>query len=370
MSDVRIQRWAEVLVQYSVAVQPGQVVAIQGGIDAEELLRSVYREVLKAGGIPQMLPILPGLQRDLYQIANDDQLTTIGPIERFMRTEADVTIQIMAERNTRALTGIDPTRQSVAMRARAELFKTFLSRSADGSVKWTLTLFPTDAYAQDAGLSSEEYTEFVYEACKLNNPDPVAAWREIGAKQQVLTDWLNNGRSEIHIVGPDTDLTVGIAGRRWENCDGTNNFPDGEIFTGPVETQVNGRVRFSFPVVAYGREIRDIRLTFKDGLITDASAASEEDFLIKTLDTDAGARRLGEFAFGTNFDIQQFSKNILFDEKIGGTIHMAAGSGYPETGSTNESSVHWDMICDLREGGRVTVDGELFMENGKYLLWS
>ncbi|MGH2550828.1 MAG: aminopeptidase, partial [Thermomicrobiales bacterium] len=191
MSDARIQRWAEVLVQYSVAVQPGQVVAIQGGIDAEVLLRAVYREVLKAGGIPQMLPILPGLQRDLYQIANDDQLTTIAPIERFMRTEADVTIQIMAERNTRALTGIDPTRQSVAMRARADLFKTFLSRAADGSLKWTLTLFPTDAYAQDAGLSSEEYTEFVYEACKLNSPDPVAAWREIGKKQQVLTDWLN-----------------------------------------------------------------------------------------------------------------------------------------------------------------------------------
>jgi aminopeptidase len=237
-------------------------------------------------------------------------------------------------------------------------------------LSWTLTLYPTDAYAQDAGLSTEEFTEFVFEACKINADDPVATWREIGARQQVLTDWLNAGKREIHVTGPDTDLTVGVTGRTWINCDGTNNFPDGEIFTGPVETEVNGHIRFSYPVVTQGREIQDIRLTFKDGIVTDATAATEEAFLVKTLDTDPGARRLGEFAFGTNFDIQQFSKNILFDEKIGGTIHMAVGLGYPETGSVNQSAVHWDMICDLRQSGRVTVDGELFMENGTYLLWS
>jgi aminopeptidase len=350
-------------------VKPGETVAIQGGIAAEPLLRAVYREVLKAGGVPSMLPVLPGLQRDFFEIGSDRQLEKITAVERFMRSEADVTIQIMAERNTRALTGIDPTRQAVFSRARAEMVKGFLARSASGDVKWTLTLYPTDAYAQDAGLASETYSEFVFEACKLNEPDPVAAWREIGQKQKLLMDWLT-GKSEIHVVGQDTDLTVGVAGRTWENCDGTKNFPDGEIFTGPVETAVNGKIRFSFPVVAYGREIRDIRLTFKDGVVTDASAASEEEFLIKTLDTDEGARRLGEFAFGTNFAIQQFSKNILFDEKIGGTIHMACGAGYPETGSINESAIHWDMICDLRQGGRVTVDGELFMENGQYVLWS
>jgi aminopeptidase len=370
MSDVRIQRWAEVLVQYSVAVKPGQTVVIQGGIDAEDLLRALNREVLKAGGIPIMVPMLPGTQRDLFQLGSDAQLEYITPMERFVRTETDVAIQVMAERNTRTLTGLDPARQGVAMRARTDIFKTFVQRAAEGSLNWTLTLYPTNAYAQDAGLSTEEYTELVYEACKLNSDDPVATWREIGARQQVLTDWLSNSRSEIHVTGPDTDLKVGIAGRKWENCDGTKNFPDGEIFTGPVETEVNGHVRFSYPVVTQGREVRDIRLTFKDGVVVDASSATEEEFLIKTLDTDPGARRLGEFAFGTNFDIQTFSKNILFDEKIGGTIHMACGLGYPETGSVNESAIHWDMICDLRQGGRVTVDGELFMENGQYQLWT
>lgn len=365
MQDPRIRRWAEVLVQYSVSVKPGQTVAIQGGVDAEPLLREIYRETLRAGGIPMMLPLLPGLQRDFFTLASDEQIETVTPLERLVRDESDVTIQVMAERNTRGMTGIDPGRQALFSRARTELIKSFLERSADGRLHWTLTLYPTDAYAQDAGMPSEEYAEFVLNACKLNDDDPVAAWKATGASQQRLTDWLT-GKSEIKVIGPDTDLTVGVAGRTWINCDGTNNFPDGEIFTGPVENSVNGHIRFSFPVVAYGRQIEDIRLVFKDGLVTDASAASEEEFLIKTLDTDPGARRLGEFAFGTNFDITQFTKNILFDEKIGGTVHMAVGSGYPESGSTNESSVHWDMICDLRESGNVLVDGELFMENGVY----
>ena len=367
MNDPRIQRWAEVLVRYSVAVKPGQTVAIQGGTEAAPLLRAIYRDVLKAGGVPVMLPVLPGLQRDLYEIASDEQLATINPVERFFREQADVTIQIMADRNTRGLTGIDPSRQGVFSRARSELFNTFLSREADGSLHWTLTLYPTDGYAQDAGLSTEEYTEFVLNACKLNDDDPVASWKAVGAEQQRLTDWLT-GKREVHVVGPDTDLTVGVEGRIWENCDGTKNFPDGEVFTGPVEDSTNGHVRFSFPVVAYGRQIDDIRLSFRDGVVIEASAASEEEFLIKTLDTDEGARRLGEFAFGTNFDITRFTKNILFDEKIGGTIHMALGSGYPETGSLNSSAIHWDMICDLRQGGSVTVDGELVLENGKYLV--
>ena len=366
MSDPRIQQWAEVLVRYSVNVEPGKIVGIQGDTSAGPLLRALYQETLKAGGVPVMLPILPGLRRDLMLLANDAQLETITPLERFMREQADITIQVMAESNTRDLTGINPSRQSTWSRARSELFQTYLERDAAGDLRWTLTLYPTTAYAQDAGMSTDAYEEFVYAACKLNEPDPVAAWKEIGAKQQRLTDWLT-GKKEIHVVGPDTDLTVGVEGRVWTNCDGTKNFPDGEIFTGPQENAVNGHVRFSFPVVAYGRQIEDIRLTFVDGVVTDASAASEEAFLIETLDTDEGARRLGEFAFGTNFDIQDFTKNILFDEKIGGTIHMACGSGYPASGSTNVSAIHWDMICDLRQGGRVTVDGELFMENGHYI---
>jgi aminopeptidase len=366
MRDPRIEKWAEVLVRYSVKVEPGQVVAIQGDVAAEPLLRGLYKETLKAGGVPVMLPVLPGLRRELMLLASDAQLETITPVERLMREQADITIQVMAEQNTRDLTGIDPARQSTWSRARSGLFNTFLQREASGQLRWTLTLYPTNAYAQDAGMSTDAFTEFVLAACKLNADDPVAEWQAVGQKQQKLADWLT-GKREIHITGPDTDLKVGVEGRTWINCDGSNNFPDGEIFTGPVEDSVNGQIRFSFPVVAYGRQIEDIRLRFVDGLVTDASAASEEAFLIETLDTDPGARRLGEFAFGTNFDIQEFSKNILFDEKIGGTIHMACGSGYPGSGSTNVSAIHWDMICDLREGGKVTVDGETFMENGRYI---
>lgn len=367
MIDPRIARWAEVLVRYSVAVKPGQMVAIQGGVEAAPLLRAIYRETLTAGGVPVMLPVLPGLQRDMLELASDEQLETITPVERFIREQADVTIQVMAERNTRGLTGVDPTRQGVFSRARAGLFNTFLQRDAAGTLRWTLTLYPTDGYAQDAGLSTDDYTDFVLNACKLNHDDPVAAWQAAGREQQRLTDWLT-GKKDIHITGPDTDLRIGVEGRVWENCDGTKNFPDGEIFTGPVETSANGHIRFSFPVVTYGRQIDDIRLTFRDGLVVDASAASEEEFLITTLDTDAGARRLGEFAFGTNFDITRFTRNILFDEKIGGTVHLALGSGYPSSGSTNQSSIHWDMICDLRSGGEVTVDGELFLKNGVYVV--
>ena len=204
-------------------------------------------------------------------------------------------------------------------------------------------------------------------ACKLYQPDPVVAWQKQHAEQARLIAWLD-GKSEIRLRDRDTDLRLSVAGRSWVNAGGDRNFPDGEIFTGPVEDSVEGHVRFSFPVVTQGREIHDIRLRFEAGVVVDASAARNEQFLVDTLDTDPGARRLGEFAFGTNFDIRRFSKNILFDEKIGGTVHMAVGAGYPETGSVNESAVHWDMICDLRDGGEIDVDGQPFMRGGRFVV--
>ena len=216
-------------------------------------------------------------------------------------------------------------------------------------------------------METEAYADFVLAACKLDRDDPVGAWIKLRAEQQRLIDWLD-GKSEIHLTGPDTDLTVNVAGRTWINSDGKRNFPSGEIFTGPVETSATGHIRFSFPVVTGGREIEDIRIRFENGKVVDATAAKNEEYLIRTLDTDDGARYLGEFAFGTNFDIQRFTRNILFDEKIGGTVHMAVGAGYPETGSSNKSAVHWDMICDLRQGGQVDVDGQPFMRDGEFVI--
>jgi aminopeptidase len=212
-----------------------------------------------------------------------------------------------------------------------------------------------------------DFEDFVYSACLADQPDPVASWTKLKERQQAMIDWLA-GKREVRIVGPDTDLTLGIAGRPFINCWGDNNMPDGEIFTSPEETKVNGRVRFSYPAITHGREVEDVRLWFEDGRVVQATAAKNEAFLAATLDTDPGARRLGEFAFGTNTGIQRFIKNTLFDEKIGGTVHMALGAGYPESGSQNDSAIHWDMVCDLRSGGEVFVDGDLFAKDGEILI--
>jgi aminopeptidase len=365
--DPRMETWAKALVGFSVNVQPGQTVAIAGGIAAEPLLRAVHREVVGRGGYPVMVPTLPGLGTDLLRHGSDEQLAYISPIETFIYEQADVLVNIQAETNTRSLAGIDPARQLARQKARGSLLETYLRRSSSGELQWTLTLYPTDAYAQDAEMATEDFAEFVFAACKLNQPDPVAAWKALAAEQQRLIDWLADKR-EIRLIGPDTDLTLSVAGRTWINADGTKNFPDGEVFTGPVETSASGHVRFTYPVSVGGREVVDVRLRFADGKVVEAGAAKGEDYLLQTLETDEGARYLGEFAFGTNFDVTRFTRNILFDEKIGGTVHMAIGAGYPETGNTNQSAVHWDLICDLRQGGRVEVDGTPFLVDGKYVV--
>jgi aminopeptidase len=365
--DPRFERWADVQVNYCVGVQPGERVAISGGVEAAPLLRALVRSVVKAGGFPVLLPLLEGVHNDLLALGSDEQLSYITPFETFSRTEAESSIRVIAESNTRASSEIDPKRQQFFQNARGELRQIDMQRAAEGKHRWTLTIFPTDAHAQDAGMSTDAYAEFLFSACKLDRDDPVAAWGEMRVEQQRLIDWLTP-RSTIHVTGPDTDLTVETGGRTWINSDGKRNFPSGEIFTGPIETSANGVIRFSFPVATSGREIEDVRLRFVDGVVVEASAAKNEDYLISMLDSDEGARRLGEFAFGTNFDITRFTKSILLDEKIGGTIHMALGAGYPDSGSTNRSAIHWDLICDLRQHGRVTVDGVPFLEAGKFLI--
>lgn len=367
MKNPLIDKWAKALVGYSVEVHPGQSVIIMGHTAAEDLLVACAKEVIDRGAHPIIWPLTEGLAPYLLENGNDAQIEWLSPFEIFSRKEADVLINIRAETNTRRLNDIDPAKQRQYAAARNDLSAAYMQRAADGELDWTLTLYPTDAYAQDANMDTAAFTDFVIKSMKLDQDDPVAAWLKLRDDQQRLIDWLD-GKSEIHMTGPDTDLKVNVKDRTWINSDGKRNFPSGEIFTGPVETSANGHIRFSFPVVTGGRRIEDIRLKFEDGKVVDASAAANEDYLITTLDTDEGARYLGEFAFGTNFDIQQFIGNILFDEKIGGTVHMALGRGYPESGSTNVSAIHWDMICDLRQGGEITVDGELFQKDGKFVI--
>jgi aminopeptidase len=216
-------------------------------------------------------------------------------------------------------------------------------------------------------MSLREYEEFVYSAGLLDDPDPVARWREFAAKQQKLVDWLK-GKKTVRVTGPHCNVTVGIEGRTFINADGTKNFPDGEIFTGPQEDVTEGYVEFTYPAIYQGREVEGITLTFEKGRVVKASAKKGEDFLHKMLDTDAGARVLGEFAIGTNTGIKKFTRNILFDEKLGGTIHMAVGASYPDTGGQNKSAIHWDMICDMHGGGEITVDGVPFYRDGEFLI--
>ena len=365
MTQSIYDRWADVLVDYCTGVREDDKVAILGGVAAEPLLRATHRAALRKGAEVVLLPSFSESQADVLNNASEAQLANVSLLERWTRETATVTITVMASTNTRALTGVDRQRQTLYNRARAELRELAMRRAAEGKQRWSLTIFPTAAYAQDADMSTDEFAQFLAGAMFLDQPDPVASWRELSTRQQRLIDWLSQ-RNELHITGPGTDLRMNVGGRHWVNSDGKRNFPSGEVFTGPVEDSADGHVHFSYPVVTDGREIADIRLRFESGKVVDATASKNEQYLIDTLDTDAGSRRLGEIAFGTNFGITRFTKNILLDEKIGGTMHMALGAGYPETGNSNTSAIHWDMICDLRAGGQATLDGEVVLKDGAY----
>jgi aminopeptidase len=367
MADMRIEKLAQVLVEYSVEVRKGDKVVIQSSTAAEPLVKELYTRVLQAGGHPFLMLSMPGTDELFFKYASDDQLKYVPkPLELIYDT-FDVRISILSETNTKALSNVNPDRITMQRRARSGLMKTFMRRSASKELRWTVAPFPTNAAAQDADMGLLEYEDFVYEACLPDILDPVGYWKKFSARQDKIVKWLK-GKKQVHVKGNDTDLHLSIAGRPFENCDGHFNMPDGEIFTGPVENSVNGHVFFSYPAIYGGREVTGVHLTFENGKVIKASASKNEEYLIKTLDTDAGSRYLGEFAIGTNEGIKQFTREILFDEKISGSFHMALGSGYPETGSKNESAIHWDMICDLRNGGEIRVDDELLYKNGKFII--
>jgi len=367
MKDSRVEKLAEVLVNYSVAVQPGDKVLIRGETLAAELIKAVYARVLQAGGHPLVWPTLSGMDEIFYAEASDEQLQHVpDPMKLAMETY-ECQISIRAAANTKALSSVDPAKMVMRNQALGELMKTFMERASSGDLRWTTTLFPTNAHAQDAEMSLSEYEDFVYGACMPDLDDPVGYWRRLSAWQQKIVDWLK-GKERVHVIGPETDLRLSIAGRTFINSDGKHNMPSGEVFTGPVEDSVEGHVYFSYPAILRGREVTGVRLWFEKGRIVKASAEKDEDYLLQMLDTDEGSRYLGEFAIGTNDGINRFTGQILFDEKIGGSFHIALGAGYPETGSKNVSAIHWDMICDLRDGGEIWVDDELLYKNGKFIV--
>jgi aminopeptidase len=363
MPDPRVTRLAQVLVRYSLALRPGDEFCLLSTPLADELSLAVYKEAIEAGAHVSAVSQLAGSDELFFKHAGDDQLDHVPRLTRLVADEYDALLRIDAPVNTRALSGVDPARMSRAQKAQAGIWLRILERTAREEFRWCVTLYPTQASAQEADMSLSEYEDFVYGAGLLDRDDPVAAWQAIGERQQKLTAWLAN-RDQVVIKGSNVDLALSIEGRSFVDASGKVNFPDGEIYTSPVESSAQGWIRFSYPAIYAGREVIDVELWFEDGKVVREKAGKGQDLLTALLDTDAGSRYLGELGIGTNYGIQRFTKNMLFDEKMGGTIHLAVGACYPETGGKNESGVHWDMLCDMAEG-EITVDGDLFFKDGQ-----
>ncbi len=367
MADSRIEKLAQVLVDYSLEIRAGDVLRIRAETAAVPLVREVYRLAVRRGAQPLLRLGLSGLAPVFFREAPDEMFDKIPPLAMQETEGITADLTIMGEANTHELSGVDPSRIARVRKAYQPVSQRFMERAmtTDRDLRWCGTLFPINALAQDAHMSLADYEDFVYHAMRLDTPDPVQAWRDFSAQQEHYREVLT-AHDEIRVVALDTDIRVRTKGRTWISADGHLNFPDGEIFTGPLETSVNGHIRYTYPTVYGGREAEDVQLWFEDGVVVRWEARQGKELLDEMFAMDEGAKRLGEFAIGNNFAVPTFTKNILFDEKIGGTCHLAVGASIPMTGGQVQSALHWDMVCDLRQGGAIYADGELIQENGQW----
>lgn len=354
LADPRIKKMADILVNHSIKVQPGEQILIRSTPLAKPLLEEVYRSVLRSGGSPVILWSSENFQRIFYEEASEEQLTNIPEIMRYQYEHADGLIVIDAPENGRELTGIDPALLAEHRKVRIPMMERYYRNEA----KWVLTAFPTSSLAQDANMSLDAFEDFIYRAVNID-------WKELAQTMKRAANRFDMAR-EVHIKAPGTDIKLSIEGRKGIIDSGENNMPGGEFFYAPLEHKTEGVITYEWPTVLSGHEVSGIRLHFQEGKVVEASADKGEDYLRKMLDTDEGARYLGELGIGCNEGIQQHTKNILFDEKIGGTVHLALGMAYKECGGTNESALHWDMIKDLRSGGEIYLDGQLVQKDGKW----
>lgn len=349
--------FAALLCDYCLEVGPGQQVRVESTTLAAPLLLAMQRALLEREAWPLLRAALPEQEAGFWRAARDVHLDAFPPAQLAEAEAADALVRIDAPANTRALAGVDPARMTRAARAREPVREATLAR------RWCGTLWPTPAAAQQAGMATTDYAAFIRRALFLDRDDPIAAWSELSASQARLVARLSRC-SEIHIEADDTDLALSVSGRTWINSDGRRNMPSGEVFTGPLETSAEGRVRFEIPTSPRGVEVSGIELEFREGVVVAARADRGDEVLQAMLATDDGARRIGEIGIGTNFGVDRAIGSTLVDEKMGGTVHLALGRSYPETGGTNRSAIHWDMICDLRRGGRLTADGEPVVVDG------
>jgi aminopeptidase len=365
MSDPRTTKLAQVLVNYSTQVKKGDWVIVLGNIATEPLIEEVVKYAVRAGGNVNTLMSSENVSAVAIKESSKEQLEWISPYEDLLFTKADVFFSIMGGRNTRSMSGVDPEKQQIRGAARTDLMKIYQDRSASKDLRWVISQYPTYSGAQEADMGLREFEDFVYRTTFADKDDPVAEWKKVHDEQQHWVDWLK-GKKKVEVYSKYAEITLSIRDRKFNNSDGKNNMPSGEIYTSPVEDSCNGWVEFTYPAITAGREVEGVRLEFKDGKVVKASAEKNEEFLIKMLDMDDGARTLGEFAIGTNYGIDRFTKSILYDEKIGGSFHMAVGSGFPELGGKNESALHWDFICDVRKDSEILVDGEVLYKDGQF----
>lgn len=366
MADERLKKLAKLLVNYSTEVKKGDKVFISCKDVANPWLAEVVKEASLSGGIIEYRVESEEALTMKVKYSTEEQLRHEGIIMENALKEADVWISAWGDKNTRNNSNVSEKKIKAYMEGQKTWRKFYSERMGNGSLRWCGTQFPTYADAQEASMSIDEYEDFVYGAGLLDKDDPVAEWKRISREQETWVKYLDT-KSELHFISEGTDIKVNIKGRKWINCDGKVNFPDGEIFTSPVEDGINGHIKFSFPGIYLGKEIEDIELEIENGKVIKAKAKKGEELLKTLLETDEGASYFGEVAIGTNYGIKKFTKNMLFDEKIGGTIHMALGDSMPEAGGKNRSNIHWDMLCDMRNGGEIYADGELFYKNGEFI---
>ena len=349
--------FAALLCDWCLEPQPGQQVLMRSSIHAAPLIRAVHRELLERDAWPIVRVAPDGIGEEFYRHARELHLDGFAPVELLEAEAIDADLFISAPANTRELAGVDPELIARATRARRPLAEARLAR------RWCTTLWPTAALAQQAGMSEGDYAAFVTRALFLDELDPLEAWRRLSADQARLVQHLSTAR-EIRIEADRTDLRLRVEGRTWINSDGKRNMPSGEVFTGPIEDSANGTIHFTVPSSPRGVAVNGVRLTFEGGRVVEASAETGDDYLQAALASDQGARFLGELGIGTNTGIDRATGSVLLDEKIAGTIHLALGRSYPETGGANASALHWDLILDLREGGAVYADGDPLIRGG------
>jgi aminopeptidase len=352
--------FAALLCDWCLEVAPGDRVLVESTTLAEPLAVALHRAILERDAWPFLHLAPTGTTADIYRFGNERHRTQAPPVELALMGAVDSRLRIDAPANTNELADVDPALIARAAVAREELRRLALER------RWCGTLLPTPALAQRAGMSTDDYADFVTRALFLDQPDPVAAWGELSRRQARLVERLAGART-IRIQAEGTDLVLEVAGRTWINSDGRRNMPSGEVFTGAHERSASGTIRFTVPTGPRGVMVSGVELTFRHGEVIAARADEGQEYLEAALRTDGGARFLGELGIGTNDGIDRATGHILLDEKMAGTVHLALGSSYPETGGVNRSALHWDLICDLREGGSVSADGELVIDSGRLL---